>query len=92
MAKIPEGSELITGMVVEALANALFRVEVDQVPANRKPDETDEEAIEGVEQKPSYIAQLGGKMRLHRIRIIVGDRVELLFDQYGGRPRIIKRL
>ncbi|GMU74182.1 MAG: hypothetical protein AMXMBFR44_3800 [Candidatus Campbellbacteria bacterium] len=85
MAKIPEGSEITTGVVIEALANALFRVELDELPKNRT-------AEEGQEGKPAFIAQLGGKMRLHRIRIIVGDRVELLFDQYGGKPRIIRRL
>lgn len=35
---------------------------------------------------------LAGKMRLHRIRVLVGDRVEVLLDPYGGKGRIVRRL
>jgi len=35
---------------------------------------------------------LSGKMRLHRIRILIGDRVEVEIDPYGGKGKIIKRL
>lgn len=38
------------------------------------------------------LAYLSGKMRLHRIRVLVGDKVEVLLDSYGGRARIIRRL
>ena len=38
------------------------------------------------------IAYLAGKMRYHRIKVLVGDRVEVLLDPYGGKGRIIKRL
>lgn len=38
------------------------------------------------------LAYLGGKMRWHRIKVLVGDRVELLLNSYGGRARIVKRL
>ena len=38
------------------------------------------------------LAYLAGKMRLHRIRVLVGDKVELVLDPYGGRARIVKRL
>ena len=38
------------------------------------------------------LAYLAGKMRLHRIRVLVGDNVELVLDPYGGRARIVKRL
>jgi translation initiation factor IF-1 len=37
------------------------------------------------------IAYLAGKMRMHRIKVLVGDRVEVLIDPYGGKGRIIKR-
>ena len=47
-----------------------------------KLDETDEEIL-------SY---LSGKMRLHRIRVLVGDKVLLELEPYGGKARIIKRL
>ena len=38
------------------------------------------------------LAYLAGKMRLHKIRVLLGDRVELQMDPYGGRARIVKRL
>ncbi len=38
------------------------------------------------------IAYLAGKMRLNRIRVLVGDRVEIKIDPYGGKGRISKRL
>lgn len=38
------------------------------------------------------LSYLAGKMRLHRIRVLVGDRVELVLDPYGGRARIVRRL
>ena len=40
------------------------------------------------ELKLSYLA---GKMRLHRIRVLVGDKVELVTDPYGGKARIVRR-
>ena len=38
------------------------------------------------------ISYLAGKMRMHRIKVLVGDRVEVLLDPYGGKGRIIKRV
>lgn len=38
------------------------------------------------------LAYLAGKMRLHRIRVLVGDTVELVLDPYGGRARVVRRL
>lgn len=37
------------------------------------------------------LAYLSGKMRLHKIRVLVGDHVEVVLDPYGGRARIVKR-
>lgn len=37
------------------------------------------------------LSYLAGKMRMHRIKVLVGDRVEVLIDPYGGKGRIIKR-
>lgn len=37
------------------------------------------------------LAYLAGKMRMHRIRVLIGDKVELALDPYGGRARIIRR-
>ena len=38
------------------------------------------------------LAYLSGKMRLHRIKILVGDKVEVLLDPYGGKGRIVRRM
>jgi translation initiation factor IF-1 len=70
-----------TGTVVEALPNIMFKVELD-------PKEGEET---GAEREP-VIAYLAGKMRLHRIRVLVGDRVIMQMEPYGGKPKIIKRL
>ncbi|MCE9628669.1 MAG: translation initiation factor IF-1 [Candidatus Vogelbacteria bacterium] len=40
----------------------------------------------------NILTYLAGKMRLHRIRVLVGDKVEILLDPYGGKGRIIRRL
>ena len=61
-----------SGVIVEALPNTLFRVELG-------PGRV-------------ILAYLSGKMRLHRIRVLVGDRVEVVLDPYGGKGRIVKRM
>jgi len=38
------------------------------------------------------IAYLAGKMRKFRIRVLVGDKVAIVADPYGGKGRITKRL
>jgi len=38
------------------------------------------------------LAYLAGKMRKFRIRVLVGDRVAIVPDPYGGKGRITKRL
>lgn len=38
------------------------------------------------------LAYLSGKMRMNKIRVLVGDRVEIQVDPYGGRGRIVRRL
>ena len=38
------------------------------------------------------LTYLAGKMRLHRIRVLVGDKVELVLEPYGGKARIVRRL
>jgi len=40
----------------------------------------------------TILAYLAGKMRLHRIKVLVGDKVQLQLDPYGGRARIIRRI
>lgn len=44
------------------------------------------------EKGDEFLAYLSGKMRMHKIRILVGDKVEVELDPYGGRGRIIRRL
>lgn len=43
-------------------------------------------------QEKEIMAYLSGKMRLHRIRVLIGDRVEVEVDKYGGKGRISKRI
>ena len=66
-----------TGSVEEVLPNSLFRVRL-----------TAEEGVQG----ELVLAYLAGKMRLHRIRVLVGDQVDMVLDPYGGRARIVRRL
>lgn len=44
------------------------------------------------ESGEEILSYLSGKMRLHRIRVLVGDKVLLELEPYGGKARIIKRL
>ena len=37
------------------------------------------------------VAYLSGKMKLHRIKVLIGDTVHVLLDSYGGKGRIVKR-
>lgn len=43
-------------------------------------------------QKKEILAYLSGKMRLNRIKVIIGDSVEIILDPYGGKGRIVRRL
>ena len=38
------------------------------------------------------LAYLAGRMRRFRIRVLVGDKVGMVTDPYGGKARITKRL
>lgn len=65
----------ITGIVTEALSNAMFRVKLDN--------------LLGAE----IIAQISGKIRMHRIRIVSGDKVEVEMSTVDlTRGRISRRL
>jgi len=67
----------VRGVVTEALPSTLFRVEVE---GNNE------------EGKKEILAYLSGKMRMHRIKVLIGDSVEIVLDPYGGKGRIVKRL
>lgn len=70
--KQQENEGLVSGTIIEALPNTMFRIELDG----------------GVEQ----LAYLSGKMRIHRIKVLVGDKVTVKLDPYGGKGRVVKRL
>lgn len=74
----PKNEKMLTarGVVTEALPSTLFRVKME--------DKT--------EGEKEILAYLGGKMRMHRIKVLIGDSVEVVLDSYGGKGRIIKRL
>jgi translation initiation factor IF-1 len=38
------------------------------------------------------LSYLAGKMRINKIKVLLGDTVQVQVDPYGGRGRIIKRL
>ncbi|MAQ59372.1 translation initiation factor IF-1 [bacterium] len=46
--------------------------------------------VEG-ENEP-VLAYLSGRMRRFRIRVLVGDKVGMVVDPYGGKARITKRI
>jgi translation initiation factor IF-1 len=45
-----------------------------------------------MEDDKEILAYLSGKMRMHRIKVLIGDSVEVVLDPYGGKGRIVKRL
>lgn len=69
------------------------------------PDE-DIEIVEGrvIESLPSalfritaskdrvILCSLSGRMRVNKIKVLVGDKVTVQIDPYSGRGRIVKRL
>lgn len=74
----PKNDKLVVtrGVITEALPSTLFRVK-----------------LEGAgEEDKEILAYLSGKMRMHRIKVLIGDVVEIVLDQYGGKGRIVKRL
>ena len=67
-----DGAIEVEGTVVEALPNAMFRVEL--------------------ENKHEVLAHISGKMRMHYIRILPGDRVQVELTPYDlARGRITYR-
>ncbi len=44
-----------------------------------------------LESQQETLAYLSGKMRLNRIKVLLGDKVEVVIDPYGGKGRIVKR-
>lgn len=68
-----KGKIVLEGHVLEALANANFRVEL--------------------ENKEIILAHVSGKIRLHYIKILPGDKVEVELSPYDlTKGRITRRL
>lgn len=63
--------ETTKGLVVEALPNAQFKVELEDGKVVR--------------------AYMSGKMKMHRIKVLIGDTVEMVMDSYGDNNRIVLR-
>ncbi|MDP1707438.1 MAG: hypothetical protein Q8L30_02700 [bacterium] len=96
-----EGEDIKTttvGTVEEVLPNSLFRVRIlkeDEESSNVSDEDVVREAeVEEINDANGdlVLAYLAGKMRLHRIRVLMGDKVEMVLDPYGGRARIVRRL
>ena len=66
-----EDSGIKRGRGVEALPNAMFRIEY-------------EDGTKG-------LGMIGGKLKVFKIRIMVGDMVEAIIDPYSKKGRITKR-
>ena len=45
-----------------------------------------------LENGEEVISYLAGKMRIHRIKVLLGDTVLVKVDPYGGRGRIVRRV
>lgn len=66
----------IQGIVIEALPSTTFKVKISDSPAGGE----------------EVLAYLSGKMRLHHIKVLPGDRVLVELSEDGKRGRIIRRL
>lgn len=67
-------------VVIEALPGLLFRVDIAEAAGGENGN------------KPLLLAHLAGKMKLHHIRIVPGDRVLVELSPDGTRGRIVRRL
>ncbi|HEU5114739.1 MAG TPA: translation initiation factor IF-1 [Candidatus Paceibacterota bacterium] len=45
-----------------------------------------------LENESEILTYLAGKMRMNRIRVLVGDKVRIELDPYGGKGRIVQRM
>ena len=75
----PRKEKVVTGrgIVTEALPSTLFRVKLD--------GKTDEDQKE-------ILAYLGGKMRMHRIKVLIGDSVEIVYHSACSLFAVLKKL
>jgi translation initiation factor IF-1 len=74
------GTYEVEGEVLEALPNTMFRVKVTSAR---------DETMIGT----TILAHLAGKMRMHYVRVMPGDRVRIEMTQYDKeKGRIVFRL
>ncbi|MDO8493518.1 MAG: translation initiation factor IF-1 [bacterium] len=65
----------VDGTVVETLPNMMFRVDLSPPAGGGK----------------IILAYLAGKMRMNRIKVLIGDKVRVKLDIYGVKGRVIRR-
>ncbi len=70
-------------VVIEALPGLMFRVKLSN-PGMNPGGQKDGD--------PLILAHLAGKMKIHNIRVLPGDRVLVEVSPDGGRGRIVRRL
>jgi len=73
---VKQEQESSEGVVTEMLPNAMFRIVLNDVKGSEDQE---------------ILGYLSGKMRKYRIRVLVGDTVQVILDPYGGKARIIRR-
>ena len=79
--KLPNSVIEIEGEVTEALPNTMFRVKVSQGQ------------LPNVNEDTVVLCYLSGKMRIHYVRILPGDRVKLEVTPYDlTKGRITYRI
>ena len=76
----------VEGIVREALPGLTFRVELRRSGSGATAETSSDLAGEAI------LAHLAGKMKLHRIRVLPGDRVLVELGPDGRRGRIVRRL
>ena len=75
-----KGTFLVEGTVAEALPNTMFRVTVDNA---------EEQGL----LNTTVLCHLSGKMRMHYIRVMPGDRVRVEMTPYDKeKGRIVFRI
>jgi len=78
--------------------NSLTLIKISNMSEQETVEGTVEEALPNTlfkvkieAQDEEILAYLSGKMRLHRIKVLVGDKVSVQLDPYGGKARIVRR-
>jgi translation initiation factor IF-1 len=47
--------------------------------------------VKVADEENPVLCFISGKMRMHRIKVLIGDKVAYEVDEYGGKGRIMKR-